>query len=94
MSALSQQAFRYGVGFGAYMTSAIVHEPRMLGTLVRRLPAGVAFAASSMSSRDRKQSDDWPVELARREKLGMLSGPLAYGVSRWRSRRARVGTST
>ncbi|WP_081633365.1 glycosyltransferase [Mycobacterium sp. 360MFTsu5.1] len=94
MSALSQQAFRYGVGFGAYMTSAIVHEPRMLGTLMRQLPAGVAFAASSMSSRDRKQSDDWPVELARWEKLGMLSGPLAYGVSRWRSRRARVGTST
>ncbi|WP_285028991.1 glycosyltransferase [Mycolicibacterium sp. lyk4-40-TYG-92] len=94
MSALSQQAFRYGVGFGAYMTSAIVHEPRMLGTLVRRLPAGVAFAASSMSSRDRKQSDDWPVELARWEKLGMLSGPLAYGVSRWRSRRAKVGAPT
>jgi len=87
MSALRQQAFRYGVGFGAYMTSSIVHEPRMLGTLLRRLPAGVAFAASSVSTRDRRPSDDWPVELARWEKLGMLSGPLAYGVSRWRSRR-------
>jgi len=87
MSALRQQAFRYGVGFGAYMTSSIVHEPRMLGTLLRRLPAGIAFAASSVSTRDRQPSDDWPVELARWEKLGMLSGPLAYGVSRWRSRR-------
>ncbi len=87
MSALRQQAFRYGVGFGAYMTSSIVHEPRMLGTLLRRLPAGLAFAASSVSTRDRQPSDDWPVEMARWEKLGMLSGPLAYGVSRWRSRR-------
>jgi len=87
MSALRQQAFRYGVGFGAYMTSSIVHEPRMLGTLLRRLPAGIAFAASSVSTRNRRPSDDWPVGLARWEKLGMLSGPVAYGVSRWRSRR-------
>jgi GT2 family glycosyltransferase len=90
MSALRQQAFRYGVGFGAYMTSAIVHEPKMLRTLLRRLPAGIGYAARSLSTRNRMTSDDWPVELARREKLGMLSGPVAYGVSRWRSRRSAM----
>jgi hypothetical protein len=86
MSALHQQAFRYGVGFGAYMTSALVHEPKMLRTLLRRLPAGLTYATGSLSTRNRGASDDWPVQMARREKLGMLSGPIAYGLSRWRSR--------
>jgi GT2 family glycosyltransferase len=91
MAALRNQAFGYGVGLGAFLTSVLVHEPRMRAALLRRLPAGIAYAFSSSSARNRGRYDGWPAELARLEKRGVLSGPAAYAVSRWRTRGPDAG---
>lgn len=91
MAALQNQAFGYGVGLGAFLTSVLVREPRMWPLLLRRLPTGVVYAFSASSARNRGRYDGWPSELARLEKRGLLSGPMAYAVSRWRTRQAAAG---
>ncbi|MFB6838251.1 glycosyltransferase [Streptomyces sp. NPDC056361] len=53
--ALEAQAFGYGAGFGAYLAGALVHEPRMLPALLRRLPGGVRYALAR--SRERAGRD-------------------------------------
>jgi hypothetical protein len=63
----------------------------MFAALLRRIPAGVAYAFSPSSVRNHGQYDGWPAEFAKIENRGLLSGPAAYTVSRWRSRRAVVG---
>jgi hypothetical protein len=62
---------------------------------VRRLPAGLvyAFSRSSQHQADRyatwpPEYDGWPEKLARLERRGLLWGPVAYAVSRWRIRGA------
>jgi hypothetical protein len=37
---------------------------------------------------------DWPRELARLERKGLAYGPIAYGISRWRTRGSRSGAGT
>jgi GT2 family glycosyltransferase len=91
MAALRNQAFGYGVGLGAFLTSVLVREPRMWPLLLRRLPTGVVYAFSASSARNRGRYDGWPSELARLEKRGLLSGPMAYAVSRWRTRQGAAG---
>jgi GT2 family glycosyltransferase len=90
MPALLNQASAYGIGFTAYITSVLVHEPRMWAELLRRLPAGLAYAFSPSSERNQSRYVGMPSEIARREKLGLLYGPAAYALSRWRMRRATV----
>ena len=88
MAALHNQAFGYGVGLGAYLTSALVHEPAMWSALLRRLPAGIAHAFNPASARNHQRYDGWPRELASLEKRGLVCGPAAYAVSRLRAHRA------
>lgn len=82
-AALARQAWGYGVGLGAYLTAALVHEPRMLAPLLRRLPRGIAYAAQN-SRPDTAEPGAWPANLARRERLGLAAGPVAYALSRRR----------
>lgn len=86
--ALARQALGYGVGLGAYLTAALVHEPRMVPALIRRLPRGLAYARRD-SAPDEHDPQAWPAALARLERRGLLSGPAAYACSRWHAR-ARV----
>lgn len=88
MAALPNQAFGYGVGLGAYLTSALVHEPAMWRALLHRLPAGIAYAFKPSSALNHQRYDGWPRALSRMEKRGLLCGPAAYAVSRLRARRA------
>ena len=101
MAALRNQAYGYGVGLTAFVTSVLVHEPRTWAALLRRLPAGISYAFSSTSDRNQGRYDGWPTELSRLERRGLLFGPGAYAVSRWRAYRAGakaiatpVGTDT
>jgi GT2 family glycosyltransferase len=91
MAALRNQAFGYGVGLGAYLTSVLMREPRMWPLLLRRLLTGVSYAFNSSSARNRGRYEDWPSELARLERRGLTYGPAAYAVSRWRTRGANAG---
>ncbi|MGW0610761.1 glycosyltransferase [Streptomyces sp. NPDC002788] len=82
--ALDAQAFGYGAGLGAYLTGALVHEPRMIPALLRRLPRGVRYA---LAQAHRKAEADTARSrrLARLELRGLLYGPVGYLRSRRRN---------
>jgi glycosyltransferase involved in cell wall biosynthesis len=88
VASLSAQAYGYGVGLSAYLTSAMVSHPGMIGRAMLRAPAGLAYALRPDSDRNRHLDDSWPRELIRLERKGMAVGPFAYAASRWRSRHA------
>jgi glycosyltransferase involved in cell wall biosynthesis len=85
-AAVRRQVYDYGVGLGAYLTSAVVHEPRTLFSMMRRAPAGLAYF-SGRGGRSGIRPDSWPRRLTRLERRGLLYGPLAYAISRARGRR-------
>ncbi|MFE0652268.1 glycosyltransferase [Streptomyces sp. NPDC059534] len=89
--ALEAQAFGYGAGFGAYLAGALVHEPRMLPALLRRLPGGVRYALAR--SRERAGpgtgTGGTPTRIARLELRGLLYGPFGYLRSRHEERLLR-----
>jgi GT2 family glycosyltransferase len=100
LAAVRTQAYGYGVGLGAYLASALVHEPAMWPALLRRVPVGLAYAFSRSSQRNVDRYAAWPTEyagwpqkLARLERCGLLWGPVAYTVSRWRTRGAPQRTA-
>jgi glycosyltransferase involved in cell wall biosynthesis len=89
LAAVRRQVHGYGVGLGAFLASAVVNEPRMFWTLLRRWPAGIVYAFSPSSPRNEGRYDSLPSGLAKLETRGLLWGPVAYAVSRWRAHRAR-----
>jgi cellulose synthase/poly-beta-1,6-N-acetylglucosamine synthase-like glycosyltransferase len=89
LESLSNQVYGYGVGLGAYLTSALVDHPAMTGQAFRLAPAGLRYALHPASPRNTRVGSSWPRELVWRERRGLALGPLAYGVSRLRSRGAR-----
>ena len=59
-------------------------------TALYRAPAGLAHALRADSARNaHRQGSTWPRELIRLERRGLAFGPIAYGISRWRTRAAR-----
>jgi glycosyltransferase involved in cell wall biosynthesis len=89
LESLSHQVYGYGVGSGAYLTSALVDHPAMVGQALRRAPAGLRYAFHPASPRNARAGSSWPRKFVWRERRGLALGPLAYGVSRFRSRGAR-----
>jgi len=88
-ASLTSQAYGYGVGLGAYVASILAHHPSAIGQAVRLAPAGLVYALHRDSPRNAGLAGIWPRRLARLERRGMLFGPLAYGLSRWRTRGVR-----
>jgi GT2 family glycosyltransferase len=89
LASLRGQAYGYGVGLGAYLTSALTSHPALVWQALRRAPAGLVYAFHPASPRNTQRGDAWPLELTRLERRGIAFGPVAYGVSRWRSWAAR-----
>lgn len=89
LEALRNQAYGYGIGLGAYLTSALVNHPAMAVRALRLAPAGLRYAFHPASPRNARVGSSWPRQLVWRERRGLVLGPLAYGVSRLRSRGAR-----
>ncbi|MFI2433599.1 glycosyltransferase [Streptomyces sp. NPDC018693] len=75
--AVDAQAFGYGAGLGAYLTGALIHEPRMIPGLLVRLPRGIRYALRR--ARDHGSAG---TEGSRRRALlelrGLLYGPYGY----------------
>jgi glycosyltransferase involved in cell wall biosynthesis len=88
LTALQNMAHGAGVGTAAYLVSAIIHEPRMLAELVRCVPACLMYFIRMSLAARQDQGHTWPAEFIRIERRGLLAGPAAYAVSRWRARRA------
>jgi GT2 family glycosyltransferase len=82
VDALAQQAYGYGVGLGAYLTDALVHEPAIV---LKTALSSTRPAAGG----HRTRPAGWPPELIRLGHRGTIVGPFAYAASWWRARGAR-----
>jgi GT2 family glycosyltransferase len=89
LDSLARQAYGYGVGMGAYLASALANNPASLGRLLYSAPAGLAYTFRATSPRNEYLQDIWPRHLKWLERRGLVFGPVAYGISRWRTRGAR-----
>lgn len=87
LESLSNQVYGYGVGTGAYIASALAGRPAMVGQALRRAPAALRYAFRPDSLRNAHIGDANTRRLVWRGRRGLAVGPLAYGVSRLRSRR-------
>lgn len=85
---LRRQAFGYGVGLGAYLTATVWRQPSLLVPMLRRMAPATAHLLAPASAKNRGKMADFPSELTWRERAGVLAGPAAYLVSRWRYRSA------
>jgi glycosyltransferase involved in cell wall biosynthesis len=85
--ALKRQAFNYGVGLTAYLTKTVVDEPGRLLKLARLGHMGFRRALDPRPGAVSREERDWPSNLARLERLGMIQGPGAYLWSRLQAAR-------
>lgn len=79
---LRRQVYGYGVGLTAYLTKCVLDRPRLLSPAARGLPRAVAHVLRPGSAKNAGLPRDYPAELTRLERLGMLAGPFAYVASR------------
>ena len=81
-AALPGQMYGYGVGLTAYLTKCVLDRPRLLPGALVRLPAAAAHVLRQREGRNARLPADFPAELLRAERRGMLAGPFAYLASR------------
>jgi len=79
---LRAMAQGYGVGLGAYLTSIVTAQPALLLDMASRAPRAVSYLLAADSAKNRNKGADYPRQLTRVERLGMLRGPAAYLASR------------
>ena len=78
MIALRDQVFGYGVGLGAYLARSVAVRPSRLIGMGMHAGRGLSHHASRRQSRNGNHQSQFPAELKRLERLGMLYGPMAY----------------
>ncbi|MET7304348.1 glycosyltransferase [Embleya sp. NPDC005575] len=76
-AAVAHQVRGYGTGLGAYLTAAVLREPRTLGVLARRVPGGIRYALARTRAPGRPEVP-WPARLTGLERRALAGGPLAY----------------
>ena len=99
LESVARQAYGYGVGFGAYLASVLLADPRSALNLARHLPSA-ARAFLSRTSADAVDESPlarsmvvsvppWPNEYVRAQRRGLLAGPSRYVRSATAQRSAR-----
>jgi glycosyltransferase involved in cell wall biosynthesis len=83
---MRRQAFGYGMGLGAYLAASVRERPTLLGSMLRRSAPALRHLLSAGSVKNVGRDESFPRELIWRERAGIVAGPLAYAVSRWRYR--------
>jgi glycosyltransferase involved in cell wall biosynthesis len=83
---LARQLDGYGSGLTAFYTRAVVRDPRRLAHLARLAPRALRDLRGRDSIRTASMGEDYPAELRRASRHGMLAGPFRYV----RSRRAQA----
>jgi len=83
LRALSRQIHRYGVGLSAALTKRFVASREERRQMVRRLPAGLAYAVDPRSAKNAGKDPSYPGWLTLLELAGMLRGPVALALARW-----------
>ena len=79
---LRRQLYSHGVGLGAYLTRAVVTQPRRLPSLARRIPAGLRYGFAGKSPRNAGKEVGFPLELTLAEMRGFCVGPFIYTLAR------------
>jgi O-antigen biosynthesis protein len=92
MEALRRQMFRYGVGLSATVAKWLLEDRAVAFDVLRRLPVGARHVLSPTSRKNQGKSATFPKALTRRERVGILCGPVAYLRSRRRGRRLQTGS--
>jgi len=77
-SSFQKQMYDYGAGLTAYLTKILVDHPLLLFRLIILIPAALFYILSSRSAKNRQKSSQFPKELIRLERKGMLQGPFLY----------------
>jgi glycosyltransferase involved in cell wall biosynthesis len=80
----------YGRGLGAYYISMLLHRPGCVLQLAQLVPRALRDQFSTSSDRIPALGDDFPRELLRRNRIGLLQGPLAYVRALAEARRLRL----
>jgi GT2 family glycosyltransferase len=93
-AALGRQAFSYGAGLTAYLMKTIMNRPARVVDIAGRLPAGLRYALGSDSAKNARLPDDYSRGLVRRERAGMIVGPVLYFASRRATRDLRQTPGT
>jgi len=83
---MRRQAFGYGVGLGAYLTASVAARPGLLWAMLRRAVPAARHLLAAGSVKNAGRDESFPGELVWRERAGVIVGPFAYAVSRWRYR--------
>ena len=86
---LERQLYGYGVGLTAFYTALLRHRPGVFPALVKLLPTAVKYFRR-VEDAEGNALRDFPPELKRRQRKGMLAGPIAYARSMYKQ--SRVAT--
>lgn len=76
LDGLARQWHGYGTGLTAFYLALLRHRPSVLPQLIRLLPAAARYLRPA--SADRSGEPGLPPEVRRRQRRGMISGPLSY----------------
>ena len=79
---LSRQIHRYGIGLSATLSKRLAGGRDERRAILRRLPAGLAYAVHPRSAKNRSKGPGYPARLTLLELAGMLRGPISYGLAR------------
>ena len=83
------QVFGYGTGLTAMFTALIVHDPRHLARMLRRLPRGIRLLTRPRDERSPSVHSTYPRKTYAHHLNGMMYGPFAYARSVARRRWGR-----
>ena len=81
-AALRRQMLGYGRGLSAYYMSMLVHHPDCGLELLRLSRQAVRDQFSRRGRRSRELDEDFPRELLRANRIGLLQGPFMYAAAR------------
>lgn len=94
LAGIRRHAYSYGIGVTAMLAKQLIRGPQRR-QMLQRIPAGVRYALSPNSRKNRQKSSEYPRTLDTLERLGMIVGPWTYLLSLAESvRRSRPGRST
>ena len=75
VAALAKQMYSYGTGLFPMFAVYVGRRPAEAIAVLRRLPAGLRHTVADDSERNTGRGEDFPAELDRAERRGMLAGP-------------------
>jgi glycosyltransferase involved in cell wall biosynthesis len=87
---LEQQMYGYGTGLTAFYTALLLRRPWILFKLIGLARRGLTDLRSPDSVRVAKVEDDFPPEMLRANRRGMVGGPVKYVRQRIENARGRA----